>query len=46
MTHSEIERAARARQTVEAKVRNSTEIMKIVGRITEITMKGEGSFLW
>lgn len=37
MTHSEIERAAMKRQTVEAKVRNSTEMMKIVGKITEIT---------
>jgi len=37
MTHSEIERAARLRQTVEAKVRNSTEMMKIVGKVTEIT---------
>jgi hypothetical protein len=37
MTHSEIERAALKRQSVVAKVRNSTEMMEIVGKITEIT---------
>jgi hypothetical protein len=37
MTRSELEQAARGRQTVEAKVRNSTEMMKIVGKIVELT---------
>ena len=37
MTHSEIERAAMKRQSVVAKVRNSTEMMEIVGKIQEIT---------
>lgn len=37
MTHSEIERAALKRQSVVAKVRNSTEMMEIVGKVTEMT---------
>ena len=36
MTHSEIEQAAMKRQTVEARVRNSTDMTSIYGKIVEI----------
>ena len=37
MTYSEIERAAIKRQSVVAKVRNSTDMMEVVGKIEGIT---------
>lgn len=37
MKYNEIERAAMKRQSVVAKIRNSTEMMEIVGKITGIT---------
>ncbi len=37
MKYNEIERAALKRQSVVAKVRNSTEMMEIVGKITELS---------
>ena len=37
MKYNEIERAAMKRQSVVAKVRNSTEMMEIVGKVTGIT---------
>jgi hypothetical protein len=36
MTHSEIEQAAMKQQSVVARIRNSTEIMEIVGKVTGI----------
>jgi hypothetical protein len=47
MKYNEIERAAMKRQSVVAKVRNSTEMMEIVGKIEELTTvygKGEKEF--
>lgn len=37
MKYNEIERAALKRQSVVAKIRNSTEMMEIVGKVTEMT---------